>query len=127
MIHAAALACALLSRPGPCELPGDADVIMPAIDAATDDDRLRAVLVTYAWHESRWRVHPRAESWDAIEGRARGPWQLWSGGDAPLEAQARTWLDCVQRAGLASVDSSPRRAARRADEARRLLVRAAGR
>ena len=101
----------------------EARQIASAIDSATDDDRLRSVLVTYAWLESRWQLTPRPESWDAKAGIARGPWQLWHGGDADLAAQARTWLALVQRGGLAALDSSPVRASRRAAFAQRLLDR----
>jgi len=120
VIPALVLLCAIHSRA--CQTD-DARAIARAIDAATEDDGLRAHLATYAWHESRFQRHPRAESWDAIAGRARGPWQLWQGGDTDLLTQARAWLYLVQRGGLAALDSSPRRAARRAREAQRLLAR----
>ena len=100
----------------------DARRIADAIDAATDHDGLRSHLVEYSYKESHWQLHPRAESWDARSGKARGPWQLWVGGDADLTAQAVAWLHNVQSAGLASVDSSPSRAARRAQAAQRLLT-----
>lgn len=121
MIAALTLMCVLQSHACATD---DARAIAAAIDVATDDDGLRAHLVTYAWHESSFQVHPRAQSWDALAGRARGPWQLWAGGDASLEAQARQWLFLAQRGGLAALDSSPRRAVRRAREAQWLLTAA---
>jgi hypothetical protein len=122
VIAALVLMCAL--SPRACH-SDDAGAIARAVDAATDDDRLRAVLVVYAYAESRWRLHPRAESWDARAGLARGPWQLWGAvGGMPLEVQARAWLANVEGGGLAGVDSSPRRAARRAAYAAALLDRA---
>ena len=122
MIAALALACTLSATE--CR-SDDARAIASAIDAATDDDGLRAVLVTYAWYESRWRLEPRPESPDARAGKARGPWQEWLADGLTLDQQAARWLYCVQRAGLASVDSSPRRASHRAQVAATLLERAA--
>lgn len=108
----------------------DAHRIATAIDAATDSNELRAVMVVYAFHESSFRVHPKADPhvWDSSIGLARGPWQEhWATSDTPLETQARSWLWCVQRAGLAALDSSPSRAYRRAAEAERLLSAAGSR
>ena len=118
MLTALALACALSSTE--CRSL-DAARITDAIDAVTDDDGLRAILVVYSYHESHWQTRPRAWSWDARAGKARGPWQLWTGGDEPVESQARTWLGNVQASSLASVDSSPSRAWRRAREAQALV------
>ena len=120
-VAALALMCAL-SAPE-CR-SDDARRIATAIDAATDDDRLRAVEVVYSYDESRWSLHPACWSWDCRRGLARGPFQLWHGGDRPLEEQARGWLRLVQAAGLAGVDSSPTRATRRARRAERLLAAA---
>jgi hypothetical protein len=112
MIAALALMCQLSAAE--CA-SSDARAIARAVDAATDDDRLRAVLVVYAHRESHWTVRPRPWSWDARAGVARGPWQLWGpAGSLGLTGQASAWLSSVQSAGLAGVDSSPRRAARRA-------------
>lgn len=118
MLTALALACALSSAA--CQTR-DAKDIAAAIDRQTQDEGLRAVLVVYAWHESHLQRHPRPESWDARAGRARGPWQLWYGGDASLDDQARIWLANVQASSLAGVDSSPSRAWRRAREAQALV------
>lgn len=120
MIAALTLLCAIHATA--CKTD-DARAIATAIEQATDDDGLRAHLAIYAWHESGFQVHPRAQSWDALAGRAQGPWQLWSGGSDGLRAQAQRWLWLVQRGGLAMLDSSPRRAVHRAQEAQRLLER----
>ena len=120
MISAITLACAISSA---CCHSSDAVAITNAIDQATDDDRLRAVMVVYAWAESRLQVHPRAESWDARAGRAIGPWQLWQGGTLPLNQQAVTWLQLVERGGLVGVDSSQPRALHRLRYAEDLLDR----
>ena len=122
MLAAALLMCALSARE--CR-SDDARAIATAIDSATDSDELRAALVTYAWYESRWQLHPRAESWDALAGLATGPWQLWgSAGHLDLDGQARAWLRNVEHAGLASVDSSPARASHRAAVAEKLVSKA---
>lgn len=119
MIPALILACALHE---PACHSDDARAIASAIDHATDDDRLRAVLVVYAWSESSWMRNPHPWSWDARAGIAHGPWQLWgASGLATLDEQARTWLRLVQRGGLAALDSSPSRATHRAQRAERLL------
>lgn len=119
MIAALTLMCALSASE--CA-SSDARQIADAIDDATQDDGLRAVLTVYSHAESHWAINPKPCSWDSLAGVARGPWQLWYGGDAPLGDQARTWLHIVQQAGLASVDSSPARARKRAARAARLLV-----
>jgi hypothetical protein len=120
MIPSLALACHLSAAE--CHST-DARRITDAIDAATQDDGLRAHLVVYSYHESHWRLHPEPASWDALAGVAHGFLQLWgaAGRETP-EKQARSWLWLVQRGGLAALDSSPTRAARRASEAARLLT-----
>ena len=119
MLTALALACAL--APAECHATYAAPVFA-AIDAATDHEGLRAHLVEYGYRESHWMPHPRAESWDARAGVAHGFLQLWGpAGSLPLVDQCRAWLLNVQASSLASVDSSPTRAARRAAEAARLL------
>jgi hypothetical protein len=119
MLTAALLMCAM--HAAECRTL-DAQHIASAIDDATDAPELRAVLVVYSYHESHWTVRPRAESWDARTGIARGPLQLWGeAGMLPLRDQCRAWLHNVQASSLAAVDSSPSRAYRRAAEARALL------
>lgn len=103
----------------------DAHRIAAAIDVATDDDRLRAQLTVAAWEESRFREHPVPDAWDSRAGIAKGPWQLWHGGEADLVTQARSWLWLAQRGGLAGMcgfgPKAARMAYRRATEAAKLL------
>jgi hypothetical protein len=117
-------ASALMCRMSPTECRSDdARTIAHAIDATTDDPGLRAHLVVYSYHESHWRLHPEPASWDALAGVAHGFLQLWGrAGLKTPEDQCRVWLWLVQRGGLAALDSSPRRAARRAARAARLLA-----
>lgn len=119
MIPALVLMCRLSATE--CHSP-DAQRIATVIDATTDHDGLRAHMVLYSHAESHWTINPRPWSWDARAGIAHGPWQLWGRPELTLEEQARAWLHNVEAAGLASVDSSPRRAARRAVRAARLLT-----
>jgi|SRR5208282_1228781 len=80
--------------------------------------------VVYGALESRFKDHPRAWSWDARGGVSCGYLQepCWYVKDHDDEAQARWWMGNERAAGLASVDSDPKRAARRAKIARRLLA-----
>lgn len=123
MIPALTLMCAL--HGGAC-LTTAAHRIAWAIDTATDSDELRAQLVVAAWHESGFREHPEPQSWDAHAGIAKGPWQLWIGGDGPLISQARGWLWMAQRGGYAGLCGHGQAAARmaysRAQQAERLLA-----
>jgi hypothetical protein len=113
---------------------GDAPVIADAIAVATAEDLARgyvdapleaAVLAGYAWAESRLRLQPPPDAWDARAGVSCGPWQLrcaWVRGMAPVD-QARLWLRLLHASSLASLDSSPARAARRLAKASALLER----
>lgn len=122
MLSALTLACVLYS--GQCKAD-DVRRVADAIDASTDDERLRAIMVIDAGFESGLRVHPRPVSWDARIGLAVGPWQMWSvTQDTPLITQARRWLWMLQRGGLASLCASRARAYRIAAAAQRLLERA---
>lgn len=122
MISAIVMACAVHSYA--CR-SSDAHQIATAIDTATDSDELRAQLIVAAWEESGFRLHPPASSWDAHAGLARGPFQLWHGGDRSLVEQARSWLWLAQRGGLPGMcgngPAAARLAWRRAHEAERLL------
>lgn len=82
-----------------------------------------AVLAVYAAHESRVRVTPAPESWDARARVSCGVWQEPCSYVAThtLAEQASWWLAQVRARGLASVDSSSYRAARRLAQARLLL------
>jgi hypothetical protein len=122
MIPAAVLMCALSAAE--CQ-SDDARAISAGIDSATQDDGLRAHLVVYSHEESHWQLAPACWSWDCRKHLARGPWQLWGpAGRADLSTQARSWLHNVQASSLASVDSSPSRARRRAAMAERLVSEA---
>lgn len=122
MIPALVMMCAVQSYA--CR-SADARAIAAAVDVATDDDGLRAHLVVSAWEESGFRLRPRPQSWDAHAGLAKGPWQLWRGGDADVLTQARSWLWMAQRGGLAGMcgngAAAARMAARRGREAMKLL------
>ena len=123
MLTAAALACLLIHRAPDCALPGDGAEVTAAIDAELAHEGLRAVVVRYAWGESRFRLQPHPESPDALDGRSCGFLQMpcYLVRHMTPREQVRTWIGWVQSAGLASVDSSSSRATRRAQEARRLL------
>lgn len=101
--------------------PGAAKVAEPAVvDAivAAGQDATReevSLLTVYAWFESNASSHPRAYSWDAKAGKSCGAWQepcSFAKTASALE-QARYWLRELRASGLASVDSSPARAAKR--------------
>lgn len=89
--------------------------------SATAEDA--ALLVVYGVHESGLSERPSPWSWDARAGVSCGFLQLRCNLSGSPEADARTWLANVHRVGLAVVDSSPRRAAQRWDEALALLRR----
>jgi hypothetical protein len=109
--------CALLGYRSP-----PLAIIRAIADAsATAEDA--ALMVTYAVHESGLSEHPRPWSWDARAGVSCGFLQLRCTISSTPEADARTWIANVHRVGLAAVDSSQRRAAKRWDEALALLAR----
>jgi hypothetical protein len=97
--------------------------IVHAIADAAQTAEDAALLVVYGVHESGLSEHPRAWSWDARAGVSCGPWQLRCTLSSTPEADARTWLANVRRAGLAAVDSSSTRAEARRKEAIALLAR----
>lgn len=84
------------------------------------------LLAVYAWHESRFSEHPRPRSWDATAHVSCGTWQMRCAfvEQASLATQAAEWIHEARAGGLASLDSSPRRAAVRELQARALLVTA---
>lgn len=100
--------------------------VVAAIAAAADTSDEAAILAVYAWHESGGRTSPPPESWDAIALVSCGAWQLRCALHGSAEHDARTWLGLVRTSGLAGVDSSPRRAAKRAREAQAALARVGG-
>lgn len=82
-----------------------------------------ALLVVYATLESGLRDRPLATSWDARAhvscGMLQEPCSFVE--RATDEMQARYWIRIERQAGLANLDSSPSRAARRTKLAERLL------
>ena len=109
--------CALLGFPHP---PAS---IVNAIASASASDEDAALLVVYGVRESGLSEHPAPWSWDARTGVSCGPWQLRCSLSSTPEADARTWLRLVRASSLASVDSSPKRAAWRERLAMSLLSR----
>jgi hypothetical protein len=95
--------------------------VVDAISATAETRQDAALLAVYAWHESQGREAPPAQSWDARALVSCGAWQLRCAIHRDALADARTWLALVRSAGLAAVDSSPRRALRRAREAEAIV------
>jgi hypothetical protein len=109
--------CALLGYMHP-----SVAIVQAIADAsATSEDA--ALLVVYGVHESGLNEHPEPVSWDARAGVSCGFLQLRCSLSSTSAADARTWIANVHRVGLGVVDSSPRRAAKRWDEALALLRR----
>src|SRR5271168_1419855 len=111
------LVLAILSHLTPGADRAAEPAVVNAIVAVGDEATSRevALLTTYAWLESRARTEPVAWSWDAKANVSCGPWQEPCGfvRTHSVADQARYWLRELRTAGLASLDSSPRRAARR--------------
>lgn len=95
--------------------------VVAAIAAAAETPQDAALLTVYGWHESGGRQDPRPVSWDARARVSCGFLQLRCALHRDALADARTWLSLVRAGGLAGVDSSPRRARRRAAEAEGLV------
>lgn len=93
--------------------PAVVDAIVAVGDEATSEEL--SLLTLYAWRESMARENPRPWSWDAKSGVSCGPWQEPCAivRKLSLSEQARYWLRELRASGLASLDSSPKRAARR--------------
>jgi hypothetical protein len=93
-----------------------------AVDLSVTPDEL-STLVVYAALESGVKDHPRAWSWDARRavscGMLQEPCSFVK--EADDAAQARYWIISERQAGLASVDSDPKRAARRQKLAEKVL------
>lgn len=93
--------------------PAVVNAIVAVGDEATPKEL--SLLTLYAWYESRARVEPVAWSWDAKASVSCGAWQepcAFVRTHSVVE-QARYWLRELRAAGLASLDSSPKRAAKR--------------
>ena len=95
--------------------------VVDAIVSAAGDETLSmtheelALVATYAWLESRGRLVPRPESHDSRDGISCGMLQEPCAivrRSTPAE-QVRLWIRWEREAGLAALDSSPKRAARR--------------
>ena len=101
--------------------PAVVDAIVAVGDEATQKEV--ALLTTYAWLESRAKAEPRPWSWDAKANVSCGAWQEPCGfvRTHSVTDQARYWLRELRAAGLASLDSDPKRAARREARAMRAL------
>lgn len=91
--------------------------IVRAIAEAAQSRQEAAITVVYAVHESGLQERPAPISWDARAGVSCGFLQLRCALSSTPAADARTWLALVRSSGLAAVDSSPARAARRQAEA----------
>ena len=101
--------------------PAVVDAIVAVGDEATQ--REIALLTTYAWLESRAKVEPRPWSWDAKANVSCSYLQIPCAvaHRLTLAEQARYWLRELRAAGLASLDSSAKRAARREAYAEKAL------
>jgi hypothetical protein len=102
----------------------EAPRVAEAIAATDATEEEGATLALYAVLESGVSTHPRPQSWDAKMSISCGVWQMPCDvvDRLDLVGQARWWLASVRSRGLASLDSSPKRAARRLSEARALLA-----
>jgi hypothetical protein len=119
MLTATILALWALLAPGAERLPTARPIAEAIASASGGDERLAAILALYAFRESSLRPGVTGDG-----GASCGAWQMKCTlvRGMSLEQQARTWLTWVQASSLASVDSSPSRAARRVALAERLLV-----
>jgi hypothetical protein len=101
--------------------PAVVSAIVTVGDEATTEEI--ALLTVYAWKESMAQANPRPWSWDAKAQKSCSVWQEPCSFTRThsLVEQARWWLDSVRRAGLASVDSSPKRARVRTELAMSIL------
>jgi hypothetical protein len=106
--------------------------VVDAIVAAAEDDTLElesrelALVTTYAWLESRAQTVPHPESHDALDGTSCGMLQEPCALVARLKPaeQVKLWIRWEREGGLAALDSSARRAARREGLADRALAAA---
>lgn len=102
----------------------DARVVDAIVEASMGATREEVALLTvYAWLESGAQVDPKPYSWDARAHVSCGPWQEPCAIVARLTlgGQARYWVRQLREVGLAKVDSSPSRAAKRLQRARDAL------
>jgi hypothetical protein len=82
-----------------------------------------SLLITYAWLESQGQTNPLPLSWDARAGISCGAWQerCTFVRTASVANQARYWIREYRAVGLASLDSSKKRAEGRAKIAKSAL------
>ena len=82
-----------------------------------------ALVAYYIGKESGISLHPRGESWDAMGGVSCGILQMPCEivHHASIERQIILWLHWVESSNLGSVDSDPKRAARRSRKAQDYL------
>lgn len=101
------------------EVPRVAEAIA-ATDATPEE---AALLAVYVELESGVSERPRAFSWDAKAGVSCGILQEPCDyvRTHTLTEQCQWWLTALRKRGLASLDSSPSRAAKRSEMARGLL------
>jgi hypothetical protein len=107
-----------------------ADAIANAVEDDGDQAPLTgshaqdAVLMAiYVWNESRVSTHPKGQSWDSLAGVSCGILQMPCHFvmHSALVDQASTWLRWAHEGGLAALDSSPSRAAKREAKSREIL------
>ncbi len=115
-LHALVLAILAHISPGANKIaePAVVDAIVAVGGEATTGEL--ALLTLYAWKESMAQANPIPWSWDAHAHVSCSVWQEPCAFTAThsLADQARYWLRELRTAGLASLDSSPKRAVRRA-------------
>ncbi len=101
--------------------PAVVDAIVAVGGEATTGEL--ALLTLYAWKESMAQANPIPWSWDAHAHVSCSVWQEPCAFTAThsLADQARYWLRELRTAGLASLDSSSKRAARRQALAEKVL------
>jgi hypothetical protein len=120
-----ALVLAILTHLTPGADRAAEPAVVDAIVSVGDEATLRevALLTTYAWLESRAKVQPRPWSWDAKANVSCSYLQIPCAVARRLSLadQARYWLRELRAAGLASLDSSPKRAERRETYAMKAL------
>jgi len=122
-VSAAAVALGVLLQlaPGGEKLAAPAaDIIARAVDHEAEPERWAALLAVYVVRESSMRPDAVGDG-----GRSCGLVQLRCEWTAHLDAegQLRLWLRLVHASSLGAVDSSPSRAARRAELAERLRAK----
>jgi len=114
------LALWALLAPGSQRFPSAVEIADAITFAVEGDETTASKMAVYAWKESNLRPFVTGDG-----GRSCGVWQMACSRIAgkSVREQAVLWLRDVRESSLASVDSSPKRAAAREALARRLLDR----